>query len=1564
MNFTRNSTNRVSKRVALFFALAILFASAGVGYTQISFTSSDLQGALPSNPTSLQFGPDGRLYVSQQNGAIYAYTIVMSGSNDYQVTATETINLVQNIPNHDDDGSPSTTSGRQVTGILVTGTASNPVLHVGSSDPRIGAGGSGSDTNLDTNSGIISRLTWNGSSWEKVDLIRGLPRSEENHSINGLQLDEQNNILYVAQGGNTNAGAPSNNFAFLGEFALSAAILKVDLDAVDAMPTLVDAETGSQYKYDLPTLDDPTRPNNLDGTDIGDPFGGNDGLNQAKLVPGGPVQIYSPGYRNAYDFVITKTPGKEGRMYVVDNGANGGWGGYPFQEGPIGNCTNQYDPQEPGVVNNLDSLHLVTSEGYYGGHPNPIRSNPDGAGWYWYDNTTGSANYDLNPTIDWPPVQTGVNPVECDFLQPGIDNGALITYTASTNGLAEYTATFFQGEMQGNLLAATWDGNIYRIVLNEAGDTVLNGVESFASGFGSLPLDVIAQGDTDIFPGTVWIALYGSNKITVLEPSGGACSGAYDLSLDEDGDGYSNADEIDNGTNPCSAASKPPDNDGDLISDLNDPDDDNDGIDDWNDLFAIDPDNGTTTTPPLFYGLFNNDPGTGFFGVGFTGLMANGQNYQDLYNDDNIVAGGASGLFTIVNVMDGDAIGTLNTQKDAFQFGINVNESTGPFTVRSRLSSPFFNGQTPQNSQSQGMYIGTGDQDNYLKIVLNANSGNGGIQVLLEDAGSVLEAIQFTPSGILGATYIDLYLSIDPDAGIVQPKYSVDGGAVISLGSPIALSGDLLAAVQGSPAMAVGLIATSNGAAPFTATWDFIAVVLDPADSKAQIKITPSGGINASTYTNGSFQIANISVSGQNITSVTIDLSTALLPDMVYDPDGTAGDIVAKDFTVNSDPGVGLLGHTLSGFHNGVDADDGYDVLEITFSDFNPGEVFTFSIDVDPTSIKGTSAPGPGESGSVSGLELTGATVDIQFNDGFTHSGETYRTSGSLSGSENIIRRAGPVKPGIQALNVATNPATVSKADQTIRVTGPVGVQVSLLIVEGAMFIGSNGGYDIDPYEANSVIAVNEVISSIGSGGVADIPVTLTKSDPSGGLNYIVAVLKDSQDGASGPTSNTIILEYDPSITTSENNINAGGPQVTTSGVTWSADQYFSGTSGAYQNAVPIAGTNDDVLYQSERYGTNFTYNIPVDSGTYTVNLHFAEIFFSSSGSRVFNVDIENSQGVLTNYDIVADVGPATAAVKAFQEISVNDGLLTITFSASVDNAKISAIEVLSSTGGGTAVLSASPDPLNFPQVVVGSSSTQALSLTNTGDSSLEVTAVDITGPNAAEFSHNFTGSLVVNPGAQVSLNVTFSPVSLGTKSATLSLTHTGDNSPVSVGLAGEGIDGGGGNVLFRVNCGGTELAAADGSSPAWSTDTSGSPSLYVNVSAAGNNIYSTSSTITLDASVAPVAPAALFQTERWDFLGSTAEMQWNFPVADGTYEIRLYFAEIYSGITAAGQRVFDVVIEDTTELLSYDIFAVAGGLNVGVMETFITDVFDGNLTIEFLHVVENPKISAIEIID
>lgn len=685
---------------AIWIACALLLlAPHGASAQSFGLSTLDFDGlGGVSMGTSLAFGPDGRLYVLQIDGTIDVFEIERRGPDDYAVIGAEEIVSVRNHPNHDDDGSSNASIGREATGLAVGGTASNPVLYASSSDSRVG--GPSGDKDLDTNSGVITRLAWQGVDrddpsgfWEGVDLVRGLPRSEENHATNGIEIASigGRDYLLVAQGGHTNAGSPSTNFAWSTEYALAAALLAVDLTTLESMP--VSSDGGRDFVYDLPTLDDPTRANangiedpdapGYDGVDLLDPWGGNDGLNQAVIVPGGPVQIFSPGYRNAYDLVLTES----GAVYVTDNGANGGWGGYPDGEGLAGNATNAYRPGEPGSngadpvygdpqVNNQDHLSRVTDDvesyvfgSFYGGHPAPVRANPAGAGLFtrgshssdpgdsngngytddWfrtvpYDPSAGGEAGDPSRALpaDWPPVPiASANPVEGDFRNPGGANpdgpvdDILGTWGNNSNGIDEYTASNFGGAMQGDLIAGRSGGRLHRVQLNPDGslDTLS---QDWISNLGGNPLGITANGDADPFPGTIWVATFNAD-IVVLEPQDFVeCvlpgDPGYDPDADGDSDGYSNDDEEQNATDPCNGGSQPGDFDkaagAPLVSDLLDPDDDADGVDDALDPLQLgDPtDAGSDAFDlPVTNELFSDNAALGgYLGLGFTGLMNNG----------------------------------------------------------------------------------------------------------------------------------------------------------------------------------------------------------------------------------------------------------------------------------------------------------------------------------------------------------------------------------------------------------------------------------------------------------------------------------------------------------------------------------------------------------------------------------------------------------------------------------------------------------------------------------------------------------------------------------------------------------------------------------------------------------------------------------------------------------------------------------------------------------------------------------------------------------------------------
>ena len=99
------------------------------------------------------------------------------------------------------------------------------------------------------------------------------------------------------------------------------------------------------------------------------------------------------------------------------------------------------------------------------------------------------------------------------------------------------------------------------------------------------------------------------------------------------------------------------------------------------------------------------------------------------------------------------------------------------------------------------------------------------------------------------------------------------------------------------------------------------------------------------------------------------------------------------------------------------------------------------------------------------------------------------------------------------------------------------------------------------------------------------------------------------------------------------------------------------------------------------------------------------------------------------------------------------------------------------------------------------------------------------------------------------------------------------------------------------------------------------------------------------------VPPTAVFQSERYGAMTYTIPNR----TAGSAQTVTLYFAETY--VTAAGQRLFNVSINGTSVLSSFDIYASAGGQNRAIARTFTTTAnSSGQVVIQFISGTREPQ--------
>jgi len=152
---------------------------------------------------------------------------------------------------------------------------------------------------------------------------------------------------------------------------------------------------------------------------------------------------------------------------------------------------------------------------------------------------------------------------------------------------------------------------------------------------------------------------------------------------------------------------------------------------------------------------------------------------------------------------------------------------------------------------------------------------------------------------------------------------------------------------------------------------------------------------------------------------------------------------------------------------------------------------------------------------------------------------------------------------------------------------------------------------------------------------------------------------------------------------------------------------------------------------------------------------------------------------------------------------------------------------------------------------------------------------------------------------------------------------------------------GGGRETVALINCGAmNDHTAPDGR--VWSAD-----KMYIS----GQTV------LRMTTEIQNTEDDFIYLTERYNLPSYT------IPLENGSYLLKLHFAETFYDIFNEGDRVFTVKVEGEPVLVDFDPLAVAGGNFIAVVKTIQVTVADGELNISFDAKHQAPMINGIEIL-
>ncbi len=321
------------------------------------------------------------------------------------------------------------------------------------------------------------------------------------------------------------------------------------------------------------------------------------------------------------------------------------------------------------------------------------------------------------------------------------------------------------------------------------------------------------------------------------------------------------------------------------------------------------------------------------------------------------------------------------------------------------------------------------------------------------------------------------------------------------------------------------------------------------------------------------------------------------------------------------------------------------------------------------------------------------------------------------------------------AASVVFAPSSVTFADQTVGTSSPANVVTltnagtATLTISSISITGTNSG---------DFSQTNTCGTSLGAG--ASCSVTATFTPTASGLRAASISVSDNAVGSpqTAALSGTGIA---PAASLSPTSLSFGNQPLGTTSSAKTLTLSNSGNAALNITSITITGTNSTDFAQTNNCGTSLA-----QGTSCAINVTFTP---GAAGTRQASVSItDNAPG-----------SPQTASV----------------------------------TGVGTAPsVSFSSSTISFANTAVGSSSAVGgVTLFNTGNATLSISGISITGANAGDFSQTNNCGLSVPAGSNCTINAVFTPTVAGARTAAISVSDNAAGGPQSVTLTGTGTTGG-----------------------------------------------------------------------------------------------------------------------------------------------------------------------------